>query len=231
MEATPETPQEETQNGESEEPNEEESQETKSEESKDEPQHIDYKKEVEVEREKQGGKSELEKALYTRKKIDERIQELGGESPKEDVDEDAIRKIVSEETESIRGTLYDEKARDIISQLTSDKDEAEAIYLKWKNGAVTSSGSLRDDLENVQLILNKKVIQKQFGEYRRTIASKETTSKGAGAGQKPTQGKMRPKLSADNEEFLAANRYQWDPLKGVFFKMKGEKRVEWTPEE
>jgi len=125
---------------------------------------IDFKAEAErLERESGSkGKTELEKAIYTRKQIDERIKELGGEPPASD--------IVAPPTEGYVTKI--DLARLEAKQLARSEDELKVIMWWVENKGLS--------VEDAHFQANKGKLKQALEELTR----RATPQTGSGGGQK-----------------------------------------------
>lgn len=169
------------------------------------------KQELEKVKSKTSGKTELEKALFTKQQIEKRIKELGGtEDNTTEKDDDTpvtigdLRKIEKEKAQKTALTM----AEDI-----TDQNEKELVKHHIEN-TIRASGDPEQDLRNARAIVNSIKNSQILEEIARKTTAKSTSS-GTGAPAKheenfePTQEEMnfmKAPFSLTKEQIIAARK-------------------------
>lgn len=198
----------------------EESTEDTQEESKDDSQNIDYKAILEEER-KRREEAEKSAADYAYKLRNQKREEKGEDS-EEESDEDAplTRKELNEALQSFsqknEKTQQEVQAKQLISQYTSNDDEAEAAYEMWKN-RIVPTGNLQADIMFAIGGLNHKRVLATNEELKRSLTSKDTKNRDAsGTHKKPSSSENQP--SSADAQALKASGMKWNTEKQVYAK-------------
>jgi len=167
-----------------------------------EDENIDYEAELEAQQTKRGTQpkpqyTQLEKAIHRRQILDEEIAKLQGEEGSKEeeepsaLDENKTRQIALDVATGL------EVKRQIRTIAKSDA-EAKLIQFHYEN-SIVRTGDVDEDLGNAWALANRRRVQNTISEMQRTILSKGTRTKGAGAGQKrPSQQPI--KLSAEDQK-------------------------------
>lgn len=147
------------------------------------------------------GKTELDKAKFTREKIkkdlshlNQRITELGGEPDdlEGSLPEEKVRKIVEE---TIGQRSYAEEVRAEIRRTASSPKEAELAILRYEN-RIVPSGNPAEDAAEALFLARRKKLESVISEQERALRSEATKDRspvGGGGGQKPpVEDKPRP---------------------------------------
>jgi hypothetical protein len=179
----------------------------------DEPE-VDYAAELEAERAART-KAEQERDNYKIGLINAK-KKLKGDKPKSDDEgeeeeegeeeglEDAVTKAVDKRLQALTQDTIDET----LTELSSDPDEQKLIMFHYEN-TINKTGyskrSIRADLENAQLLANRKKILKENREVKRALKTKQTLKKNAADGSNQDKGgesEETPKLSAQDMAFM-----------------------------
>ncbi len=169
---------------------------------------IDYKAELEAEvarHAKTAEERENYKQGLLSAKEKNRNKKKGEEHEEEEGDEDArINAIVDEKLSDIKKTLDVNSFDSLIHNFTTDPDEAALIRYHFEN-TVAPVGSLRERIENAQLLANKKQFLKENSEMKRALESKNGVSRiAAGSGSN-----LDVEKSAGKEIFTAEQIAAW----------------------
>lgn len=182
------------------------------------PENIDFAAELTQQKAK---RSELDKALFKRKQIDKQIERLGGEPEGEPevTDEDIASRIeqaVKTQVEPLLKTIKGigvSAVSDKIKLASSSKEEADLI--KWHlENSITPSGDVDEDIENAQLLANKKRVATQMSEIRQSAIASRKKSVGGGSGARMSQGIPQPTLSAEDMGAIKMANLKWDSKLG-----------------
>lgn len=157
-------------------------------------------KELKKVREKGSGKTELEKALFTKQQIDKRIAELSKES--------GIEEPISEDDESpvtvgMLKKLEKERSAKTSLQIADDiEDENERELVKHHlANTIRPSGNPQEDLKIARSLVNA-VKNKQLIEEAQRKTPARSYSSGTGAPAKPSDGVFEP--TAEEVSFMRA---------------------------
>lgn len=142
-------------------------------------------------------------------------------------DPDETRKIAREEASKILRGVNQGQVKTLARSLSRNEDEYNLIMFHYENSIVLT-GNLQEDLENAQVLANKKRIRKELDEVQRTIQSKKDEGGGEGAGQKEQAGAPPPKLTPENQKLIQRMRAKWDPKRKLFVTPSGRT---WNPKE
>jgi len=186
-------------------------------------EHIDYKAEFEKEKVRREQADHTIEELKRRKKEEEEGE--GGDG-KEGMTPEEIRKIAQEEASKTLKSINQGQAENLARSVATSDDEAELIIFHYKNSIVLT-GNLQEDIESAQALANKKRVQKQLSEIRRTIQAKKNEAGEGGAGNPPGgEEESEPKLSENDRKIIRSGNFKWDPKKKVFISPSGR---EWNP--
>lgn len=151
---------------------------------KEEPSQNPVKTELEKVQKKGKGRTELEKAIFTKQQIEKRIAELKGETGEENLPEEddsapvtvgMLKKIQKEQTVKTALSLAEE-------QIT-DQHELELTKYHLQN-TIKPSGNAQEDFRNAQALVNavkNKQILEEVGRKPKTV--KRTSSGGSAPGK------------------------------------------------
>lgn len=162
----------------------------------------------EVSPEEEKRQKELRQALFTRKKLEERIKTLGGsveeeeEVEVEDIDvKDLVKKEVAEASKTFVKDFIDEKIKSM-----SDNPSLQKLVRYHYENSIKQTGLSREqianDLSNALILANRKKIEKRIGEVVKGKESNDTKGGGSTTGQKPGETDL-PKLSPMEEKILS----------------------------
>lgn len=169
-------------------------------------EHIDYKRELEKERERNerlskeiGKKNEKLARAYERKEVNEEEEH--------DRQEELLKRLEERFEERLQGatkSMNEQYARDMATQMAGGNAElGELTYLKYKN-RIVPSGNLRDDMEEAFFLATGKKFQYEAAEARRAAVSKGEKGDGRGAGQK---AKQEQNVEITPEEMKMAQKF------------------------
>jgi hypothetical protein len=157
------------------------------------------KKELDKVKGKTAGKTELEKALFTKQQIDKRIKELSGEegieTPQEEDDDTPVtvgtlRKMEKEKAQKTALTMAEE---------ITDADEKELVMHHIQN-TIRPSGNPAEDLRLARAIVNSVKNTQILEEVKRKPTAK-THSSGSGA---PARQEESFEPTKDEQVFMSA---------------------------
>lgn len=174
-------------------------------------QSIDYKAELEREKER---RIKAEKVIEKRKKIEKEEEPIEPTLTQEEIDE-RIEQKVDERLEEKMAARDRPRAEMMARELASSEDEAKLIMHHF-DSSIKHTDNLLRDMENAQALANKGRLTAINRELKRSLKSKETAGTGAGAGQKPESGAPEPRLSAADKEFVVKFGGKWDPKRGEY---------------
>lgn len=180
-------------------------------------ENIDYKKELEKRK-----RTPLEKAIYSRKKIDEQIKKLGGESEENEDREGTpdIQHLLEANNQKLLREINKKSNEDKVRSMARNEDEAELVIWLLNNEEVRPSGDINRDIRRAFLIANEDRYSKEMDEVKRSIQVKELTTKGTGAGQKPVVNSQAPKLSEKDMKMVRSYGLIWDSKINRWIKPK-----------
>lgn len=182
------------------------------EEEPNESDEIDYKSELErVQSERENYKQGM---LNAKSKLKEK-KEKSPDEPALDEERlvNLVNKAVDQRTEQLILDRDDDKVDAEIASLTDNPDERDLIKFHYKNSVNRSGTSLtaiREDLENAQLIANKKLLKKENRELKEALKSRATVgNSGYGSSHRRVEEKVDPRLS--DEDLALLKRHKIDP--------------------
>lgn len=184
---------------------EEESKE-QSEEESEEKEGVDYK--AELDSIKQHNRTNAERRLKSKEKPEDEDEE---ETPEPVVDEEVLQKLVQRETRKIRADVSRNVAKQYANAVSRNKDEAELTMWHFEN-SINSTGDIEEDIENANLLANKKRFAQELSEVNRAMQSKSNRTKSIGAGQRIKE-EIAPTLSREEEKLIKAFGVTSDDLK------------------
>lgn len=165
------------------------------------------KEEAERIRKEKEGKTELEKAIFTRNKINSRIRELGGDAEEPTADEDPddnvpvtvgmLKKRDQERAAKTALSLADEQVQ--------DETERDLVKHHLEN-SIKSSGNPSEDLRKARALVNE-TKNRQIAEDAARKRDPQRTSRASGA-----PGKIEPTFEPTAEE-LPFMRPPWNMTK------------------
>ena len=164
------------------------------------PQDDPVEKELKKVREKGTGRTELEKALFTKQQIEKRIADLSKDAGVEDpISEDDEAPV----TVGMLKKLEKERSAKTSIQLADDiEDENERELVKHHiANTIKPSGNPQEDLKVARSIVNA-VKNRQLIEEAQRKAPARTYSSGTGAPAKPSEGVFEP--TAEEVQFMKA---------------------------
>lgn len=175
-----------------------------SESTEEESQDVDYKEELEaLQARLEGKEKQLEQAEFTIEKIK---KDRKGSS------QDDIQKLIEQEIakrfDSVEKTALQSSAEQLAQSVARNDDEAKLILFHYKN-SIISSGDLRSDIENAQILANRKRIQGELEELKRSMSAPKAKSAG-GSGTKKSSVEV-PKLSPKEASFIQSAGMKWNP--------------------
>lgn len=146
---------------------------------------VDYKAELEkVKVERDNYKQGMLNAKDQLKKKGIKKQEVEGEEDDSEDSEDIkaqVAEIVDAKLSDIKKTIDLNSFDSLIGSYSDNPDEQELIRYHFEN-SVGTVGTLRERIENAQLIANKKKFLKESSEMRRALENKSGISRNATAG-------------------------------------------------
>jgi hypothetical protein len=170
-----------------------------------EPLQDPIKKELEKVENKSKGRTELEKAIFTKKQIEKRIAELGGESGTPTVDDDApvtvgmLKKLEQEKASKTAQTLAEEQI----------EDEHELELTKYHlTNTIKSSGNAEEDLKIARAIVNTVKNSMIVDEVARKTSPKRTSAGSSAPGKH--EEAFEP--TSDELAFMNMKGYDGKPL-------------------
>ena len=176
---------------------------------------IDYKAELEKERNRVKQAEFTIQRLKAKKPVVEEVEE-----PVEPEADDIDTRINA--AVDIRLAQFSEDfIEDGVNALTKDPDERELIKLKYQN-SINKSGFTRQaieyDLKQAQLLANAPKYQMRNREMAETLRSKQAiTTAGAGSNQDPANGQqpddLRKKFTARDWEYMKANKWSDEKIR------------------
>jgi hypothetical protein len=182
---------------------------------------IDYKAIAEAERKK---RADLE-ALIAKNKIDSKRKKQTDVEDDEDADEDEkpltrkdINLLIQTERQKIQTEVYGDRIKEIASELSESTDEADAIVEVHKSRTFPSHLTLREQLEEVHAIVNRKRIVSKNAEMARALKSKETASNDAASTYQDPQTGTAPKLSTADASAYKRAGFDYDAKDRVYKK-------------
>lgn len=189
-------------------------------------------------------RSELDKALFTGKKLVEKITQLGGDpseilgKPDEEIGEDGKPKPLTEERvrqiaeDSVKTRSYKEQVKEEIRRRAKTPKEAELAILRFENRMIPT-GNIDEDVDGAIFLANRKQITARMSEMDRTLRSKDLKTKGGGAaGQRPPIEEKAPALAPQDMKIVERQGWIWYPKAGPDGKGRyGPKDHEWSPEQ
>jgi len=164
----------------------------------DEPSQLDpVKVELEKIQKKGKGRTELEKAIFTKNQIEKRIAELKGETEQDDVpesDDDSVPVTVGM-LKKIQKQQNARTALAIAEEQIEDEKELELVKYHLQN-TIKPSGSATDDLRVARSIVNSVKNKLILDEISKKTAPKRTSSGSSSPGKhedmfEPTQEEIR----------------------------------------
>lgn len=187
---------------------------------------------TELQKQQDNRRSPLEKAQFSLRKVLEQVTELGGdpykilgvEPPKEGKDkkEDGekvtmsneemqaeIKRQVDEEIGKVRNEFGQAEIDSRVSKLVKSESEGKVVKFHLEN-TLRSSGNIDTDVENAYILANKARFKKTFEELVRKADSKDSTTKGEGAGEKDGEV-QEPNVSTKEREYAKKRGLVWDP--------------------
>lgn len=174
---------------------------------------IDYKAIVEAERKR--AQDAVDALEITRTKARERIEKK--QSKEDDNDDDGDKPLTKSELLAILREDKEERtrektesaAREVMSKLTQNKDEAEAalIYLRDR---VKPSGNLEEDALFALGGLNARRHFAQTDELKRALRSKDTARKNTASTQHDAAAPAEPQLTSRDATAIKAAGFAWD---------------------
>jgi len=203
---------------------EESTDETTSEESKDkseESEHIDFEKELEIERDRR------KKAEFTIEK--ERSKRLAQKSETEEVDEELDSKIENSKIEKgviAAMTKLDERrsiesAKNTIRERATTPQEAELAIWHYDN-SIRATGDSTADAENALALANKKRVASIAREAQKSVNKPKTG--GNPPGKRPQEEIKEPTdMDPSEKRFLLKRGYKWNAKTGEWDKPKKSK--------
>ena len=173
-------------------------------------QDVDYYK-VELERLQDRVKS----ANGVIVKLKQENKELQREDITDETTKDELRAFVKDEmaslTKEVKTTLLKSQARQTAENLAQTKEEADLIMWHFDH-SISPTGDLKEDMENAQVIANKKRIKQQLEEVKRAQEAGELVgTAGAGVGQKLPDQVKPPVYDAATQERIAKSNLKFDP--------------------
>ena len=176
---------------------------------------IDYKAELEKEKEKT---KKAEDALAT-KRIKKSKQNREGLTEEEikalDEEEKPLTKselevILKEERQASRKEDQREKVDEIIKSMIDDEDAIELMKLRFKSHTPTPGQTLREQLEDVFMLVNKKKIIGENSELKRALKNKDNVSTSATNTKHSESKESEPKIAPDVKLVLTQGGYAYN---------------------
>lgn len=177
---------------------------------------VDYKAELELERaahaKTAGDRDNYRTGMLSAKdqlkkkgvKKDEEIEDEDSEMSAEDI---RINELVDSRISALEKKTDLNTFDSMVGDYTDNSDEQALIKFHFEN-SVGQAGSIRDRIENAQLIANKKVLLKQNSELRRAVEN------GSGVSRKATAG-------GGNQDVEKGKKNFWSPEQEVAIKKRG----------
>ena len=152
--------------------------------------------ETELNKVKNKGRTKAEKLLYTKKRVEEQLKELGIE---EDVEEDDDQPVTMADLKRFQAQNAQKTALDLASSVTNETERALIEY--HLENTIRSTGNPQEDFQLAQGLVNA-VKNKQIidGIIRKPLA--KTHSSGSGAPAKVA--KPEDELTSVERQFLSA---------------------------
>ena len=152
--------------------------------------------ETELNKVKNKGRTKAEKLLYTKKRVEEQLRELGIE---EDVEEDDDQPVTMADLKRFQAQNAQKTALDLASSVTNETERALIEY--HLENTIRSTGNPQEDFQLAQGLVNA-VKNKQIidGIIRKPLA--KTHSSGSGAPAKVA--KPEDELTSVERQFLSA---------------------------
>ncbi len=117
-----------------------------------------------------------------------------------------------------RKAVYGEQIKDIASSIAETAEEAEAIIEFHKNRSFPNDLSIREQLEEVQAIVNRKVNKARLSEAMRAKQAKGGVSKDGSSTHRDPQVGRQPKISAADAQALREAGYTYAPSRDRYEK-------------
>lgn len=145
---------------------------------------VDYKTELEKERERLGLKIDKERQ--------KRIEAQKGSMPREEVE-----KLINEKVGQVEKQMFRERATIIAERLAKSPAEKELIMLHYDH-SILPTGNLEEDMDMAYTLANRKKTQGTISELQNSLKSKKTISSGGSdAGAPPIEQKPKQKYSQE----------------------------------
>jgi hypothetical protein len=181
---------------------------------------IDYKAIAEEEKKK---RTDLEQ-LIIKNKIDSKKKKDDSADDDQDDEENKpltrkdLDSVLQAERQKMTTELYGDRIKEIATEIAESSEEAEAIIEVHKNRSFPAHLSLKDQLEEIQAIINRKRILSQKSELARALKSKETASNDSGSSHQDPQTGTAPKMSASDTSAYKRAGFAYDDKDRVWKK-------------
>lgn len=150
---------------------------------KEEPSQDPIKEELEKVQKKGKGKTELEKAIYTKQQIEKRIAELKGDSGEEDIpDDDDQAPVTVGMLKQMQKQQTIKSALSLAEEQITDEHELELVKHHLQN-TIKASGNAGEDFRNARALVNAVKNKQIIEETHRKIPAKRTSAGGSAPGK------------------------------------------------
>ncbi len=167
-------------------------------------------------RQKEGGRTKLEKLIYTKNRVDQQIRELGGEEDVTPEPEEDDKPLTRGEFKKLQQDQATKTALDLADTIDSETERELTKY--HLNNSIKSTGNPAEDLKLARAIVNASKNSKILEEVQRKGEAKTFSSaSGVNANQEDREAELTP------FELELMNNPQFKLTKGDILKArKGE---------
>lgn len=201
-----ETEETEEETEETDESNDTESEEAEdSKESKESKENIEKELDDEIEKEKNFGKPDPNKAKDAFK---ERKQKRDVDADEDD--KPLTRKDLQSVRDSIRQEVLEENAMEIAKRITGSDKEAQLVVLKWKNRSFPEGLSITEQIEEAYVITHRKKLIGERNEALRGLKGKDIANRNAAGTHRDAIKGNAPKMAAQDQEAIVASGFTYN---------------------